>query len=108
MQRFRIEADADDLWQTVQTGLFGEKQAQLLMLQLCLLTAGIREWIECSLLNHLLYIIYRRSANCRVSSKPLWGRMEKRRGEDEEEEEGDDDGGDDDDDYNYDDDEEDC
>ena len=39
-QRFRSRADVDDLWQTVQLGPFREKQAQWLMLQLCLVTVG--------------------------------------------------------------------
>ena len=52
-QRFRIRADVDDLWQTVQPGPFSEKQPQWLTLQLCLVTVGVTEWIECSRLNHL-------------------------------------------------------
>ena len=38
-----------DLWQTVQSGPFSEKQAQWLMLQLCLVTCGVhtrRRWGE--------------------------------------------------------------
>ena len=45
--------DDDDLWQTVQPGPFSEKQTQWLTLQLCLVTFGVTEWIECSRLNHL-------------------------------------------------------
>ena len=40
-QRFRIRADVDDLWQTVQPGPFSEKQPQWLTLQLCLVTVGV-------------------------------------------------------------------
>ena len=47
-QRFKIRADVDDLWQTVQPGPFNEKQPQWLTLQLCLVTVGVTEWIECS------------------------------------------------------------
>ena len=50
--RFRIRADVDSLWQTIQPGLFSEKQAQRLMLQLCLVIVGVTKWIECSQLNH--------------------------------------------------------
>ena len=53
VQRFRIRADFDELWQTVQPGPFSEKQPQWLTLQLCLVTVGVTEWIECSRLNHL-------------------------------------------------------
>ena len=31
---------------------FSEKQTQRLTLQLCLVTVGVTEWIECSRLNH--------------------------------------------------------
>ena len=51
-QRFRIRADVDDLWQTVQPGPFSEKQAQWLTLQFCPVTLGVAEWIECSRLDH--------------------------------------------------------
>ena len=33
---------------------FSEKQTQWLTLQLCLVTVGATEWIECSRLDHLL------------------------------------------------------
>ena len=50
-------ADVDDLWQTVQSGRFSEKQAQWLMLQLstlyCPVTDGVTKCIECSRLNHV-------------------------------------------------------
>ena len=52
-QRFRTRADVDDLWQTVQPGPFSEKQTQWLTLQLCLVTVGVTDWIECSRLDHL-------------------------------------------------------
>ena len=52
-QRFRSRADVDNLWQTVQPGSFSEKQVQWLMLQLCLVTVEVTEWIECSKLDDL-------------------------------------------------------
>ena len=52
-QRFRIRADVDDLRQTFQPGPLSERQAQMLTLQLCLVTDGVTEWIECRRLNHL-------------------------------------------------------
>ena len=53
-QIFRVRADVDDLWQTVQPGSFSTKLAQWLTLQLCLVAVGVIEWIECSRLGHLL------------------------------------------------------
>ena len=53
-ERFRTRADVDDLWQSVQPGPFSEKQTQWLALQLCLITFGVIEWIECSQFDHLL------------------------------------------------------
>ena len=53
LQRFRVRADGDVLWQTVQPGPFSEKQAQWLTLQLRLVTVEVTEWIECSRLDHL-------------------------------------------------------
>ena len=52
LQRFRLKADVDDLWQTVQRGPFSEKQTQWLTLQLCLVTVGVIEWIQCSQLDN--------------------------------------------------------
>ena len=45
-QRFRIRADVDELWQTVQPGSFSEKQAQWLTLQLYLLTVGVESGLS--------------------------------------------------------------
>ena len=39
-QIFRIRADIDDLWHTIQPGPFSENQAQWLTPQLCLVTVG--------------------------------------------------------------------
>ena len=52
-QRFRIGADVDNPWQTVQPGPISEKQAQWLRLQFCPVTVGVTEWIGCSRLSHL-------------------------------------------------------
>ena len=78
-QRFRIRADVDDLWQTVQPGPFSEKQAQWLTLQLCLVTVGVTEWIECSRLNHLFYTNDRRKLTPGSVLGPLRGRKGKGR-----------------------------
>ena len=51
--RFRIEAGADELWQTLQPGPISEKQAQWLRLQFCSVTVEVTEWIKCSQLIHL-------------------------------------------------------
>ena len=78
-QRFRIRADVDDLWQTVQPGPFSEKQPQWLTLQLCLVTVGVTEWIECSRLNHLFYTNDRRKLTPGSVLGPLRGRKGKAR-----------------------------
>ena len=99
-QRFRIRADVDDLWQTVQPGPFSEKQPQWLTLQLCLVTVGVTEWID------------RRKLTPGSVLGPLRGRNGKTRGDDDDDDDDDgggggggdddddDDGGDDDGDYN--------
>ena len=78
-QRFRIRADVDDLLQTVQPGPFSEKQPQWLTLQLCLVTVGVTEWIECSRLSHLFYTNDRRKLTPGSVLGPLRGRNGKTR-----------------------------
>ena len=78
-QRFRSRADVDDLFQTVQPGPFSEKQPQWLTLQLCLVTVGVTEWIECSRLNHLFYANFRRKLTPGSVLGPLRGRKGKKR-----------------------------
>ena len=82
-QRFRIRADVDDLWQTVQPGPFSEKQPQWLTLQLCLVTVGVTEWSACSRLNHLFYTNVRRKLTPGSVLGPLRGRKGKTRPDDE-------------------------
>ena len=52
-QRFRMRPDIDVLLQAVKPGPFSEKQPQWLTLQLCLVTVGVTEWIECGRLQRL-------------------------------------------------------
>ena len=78
MQRFRIGAVIDDLWQTVQPGPGGEQQAQWTRLQFCQVTVGDTEWIECSRPNHLLSTIARWSTDPRVSLRPHEGHNKKK------------------------------
>ena len=78
-QRFRIRADVDDLWQTLQPGPFSEKQPQWLTLQLCLVTVGVTEWIECSRFNHLFQTNGRRKLTPGSVLGPLRGRKGKTR-----------------------------
>ena len=47
-QRFRIGADVDDIWQTVQPGPNNEQQVQRITLQFCQVTLEVTDWIGCS------------------------------------------------------------
>ena len=58
----------------VQPGSFSEKQAQWLTLQLCLVTVGVTEWIECSRLDHLFYTNGRRKLTPGSVLDPIWER----------------------------------
>ena len=74
MQRFRIGADIDDLWQAVQQDPVSEKQAQWLMLQFCPVNFEVTEWIECSRLNLPLLTNLLATTDLRISPMPHGGR----------------------------------
>ena len=80
-------------------GPFNEKQTHWLTLQLCLVTVGVTEWIECSRFVHLLPTNDRRKLTPGSVRGPLWGRNGKKEEDDYDDGKNDNDD-DDDDDYN--------